>query len=201
MTVQRASTPTPRAYASSVWRSSATPPPVAVEFTFSTRRPSRCARASSAVASKAVARSGPMSDSRRLGARGRTSISGSCRMRSSVRAPAAAVLGRKTLPTADPIAHDHVVHREGADSERERQARTDRRGRGRIGYEPARLRVGSAAHGPNGRPTSSRCTPGISPSTRPQVRPCLHPKKVRRTLRGTRSRRGVRRHELPAWGG
>ncbi len=72
MTSHRVSTPTPRAYASSVWSISATPPPTTVELTLNTVRPVRCAPAAAAAAAKRAARSGPMMGVSRSGAIGRT---------------------------------------------------------------------------------------------------------------------------------
>ena len=63
--------------ASSVCSSSATPPPVAVELTFSTMRPSSSLRMEAAVTSKPAPRSGPMIASIAAGGTGRMRTSSS----------------------------------------------------------------------------------------------------------------------------
>ncbi len=63
-TTHRVSMPRPRALARRVWSSSATPPPVAVEFTLSTMWPCNRDRMASAVASSLAVRSGPITASR-----------------------------------------------------------------------------------------------------------------------------------------
>src|ERR1700730_2745096 len=68
MTTHWASTPAPRAYARRVRSISATPPPDAVELTFSTTRPASSSRAALAVSSNRSARSAPISGSNRSGA-------------------------------------------------------------------------------------------------------------------------------------
>jgi len=51
ITSQRTSSPAPRPYARRVWSISATPPPVAVEFTLTTARPAKRSCVASAIAS------------------------------------------------------------------------------------------------------------------------------------------------------
>jgi hypothetical protein len=65
ITAQRASMPAPRAYASSVWSISATPPPAAVELTLITELPASFTWVASAIRSNRAKRSGPIKGSSR----------------------------------------------------------------------------------------------------------------------------------------
>ena len=73
MTTQSAGIPTPRVYPSSVPSISATPPPLAVELTFTMRRAPSSAWKSTARASSSATRSCPMIGSSRRGSSGGTS--------------------------------------------------------------------------------------------------------------------------------
>src|SRR5260370_10801841 len=77
MTTHWASTPGPGAYARRVRSISATPPPDAVELTFSTTRPASSSRAAFPVTSNRSARSAPIKGSNRSGASAATWTSSS----------------------------------------------------------------------------------------------------------------------------